>query len=93
MNDEVIARANELIKTIKDDPMVKEYMRLKEEMETNPEILSLKENIMLAKIQKLPLEEIIAAEQLYKNHPIVANFFALQEEVNALLEEIKNILE
>ena len=61
--------------------------------DSDEEIKSLQENIMLMKRQHASYEEIKAAEEAYNSHPIVSNFLVVQEEVEELLRQIKQIIE
>ncbi len=92
MDENVIAKAKALSQELANDPVIKEYLRLKKEIENNEEIKSLNENIMLLKRQKASLEEIKAAEMEYNNHPLMANYLELQKEAFSILKEIRDII-
>ena len=99
---------DELLKEVKEkidnEECVKEYFRLKNIIDGDKEISSLDKEIRLH--QRLMCEhqsddEIYFKEKaLYEenlkkldSHPVYANFLEVKKEVNALLIDIKNILE
>lgn len=85
-------------------PLVKEYLKIKEQVENNEELASFDKlltkykkemtnnfaNDEAYKISKSNYEEILSK---YENHPLVVNYKALKEEVADLLNEVKSILE
>ena len=90
MNDS-IELAKELKEEILNDPLIKEYLRIKKLYESDDEINSLKREIALAKTQH---KDVLHKELLakYNSHPLVVNYNVLKEEVNNYLLEISKIV-
>ncbi len=72
-------------------PTFKEYFRLKEEIEKDQELQSLKEQVANAKLKNSANYQEL--KEKYDNNPLNANFTALREEIDETLLEIKQILE
>ena len=91
-------------KLLYDEPVVKEYFRLKKIVQSDSELVKLDKEIHqhqnLMCIHKddeeiYQNEKRIYDEQLvqFKSNPLVENYFQVREEVYALLNEVKEILE
>ena len=89
--DEVIKKAHELSEQIKKEPIVIEYLHLKELIENDEELKSLRKKIALAASKKDAVNHQ-RLKEMYDNHPLVNNFYLIKEEVENLLLEIKNII-
>lgn len=91
-------------KLLYDEPIVKEYFRLKHIVQSDKNLVSLDKEIhqhqRLMCIHKND-DEIYQNEKnlydekmsMFKANPLVENYFQVREEVYALLNEIKEILE
>lgn len=90
MNDP-IELAKELKEEILKEPLIIEYLRVKQIVESDIEINSLKKEIALAKIHN---DDKTHKELLnkYNSHPLIANYNVLKEEVNNYLSEISKIV-
>ena len=90
MNDP-IALAKELKEEILKEPLIVEYLRVKQLVESNDEINLLKKDIALAKAhhEDESHKKLLAK---YNTHPLVANYNVLKEEVNEYLQEISKIV-
>ncbi|MGI6714051.1 MAG: YlbF family regulator [Bacilli bacterium] len=85
-----------------DHPLVKKYLYHRDLLAKDEEVKRLSRQVLqakksLSKITSLPekeqvLEDYKKALETYENHPLVANFNFLQEEVDALLHQIKTQL-
>ena len=89
--DKVIEKAQELSEQIKKEPIVIEYLHLKELIENDEELKSLRKKIALAASKKDEANHQ-RLKEMYDNHPLVNNFYLIKEEVENLLLEIKNII-
>ena len=89
--DEVIKKAQELSEQIKKEPFVIEYLRLKELIEKDEYLASLRHDIALAASKKDEANHQ-RLKEMYDNHPLVNNYYLLKDEVLDLLTEIKNII-
>ena len=89
--NETIELAHELKKEILNDPLIVEYLRIKNLYQSNDEINALKHDISLAKAhhQNELHKELLAK---YNSHPLVVNYNVLKEEVNEYLLEISKIV-
>ena len=83
--------AQELSDLIKKEPIVIEYLRLKELFENDNELADLRKQIAVA-AQNKDEEKHRQLKEMYDNHPLVNNFYLCKEEVMDLLSEIKNII-
>lgn len=88
---DVLDLAKELKAAIEEEPLVIEYRKVKSQIDDNEEIALLKKRIALAKLHK---EDALHKELLdkYHNHPLVANYEYLSEEVKNLLASISQIV-
>ena len=89
--DEVIKKTQELSEQIKKEPLVIEYLHLKELLENDEELKNLRKEIAKASLEK-DEKKHQALKEMYDNHPLVNNFYLMKEEVENLLFEIKNII-
>lgn len=89
--DKVLAKAQELRKAIEETSEYQEYVKNKEALNNNQEVVELKHNIANLKA-KGKFEEASHLEELYNNHPLVNNFLISQEAFYALLKTIENII-
>lgn len=91
-------------KLLYDEPIVKEYFRLKKIVQSDAELVRLDkeihqhQNLMCVYKDDENIyqnEKKIYDEQLaqFKSNPLVENYFQVREEVYALLNEVKEILE
>lgn len=89
--DEVIKKTQELSEQIKKEPLVIEYLHLKELLENDEELKNLRKEIAKASLEK-DEKKHQELKEMYDNHPLVNNFYLMKEEVENLLFEIKNII-
>lgn len=96
----------ELIKAIKENEYIKEFLRLEKKINENKDlqqemknlhelqqqIVNLK-NINKVNAAKLVEEEYWQTRNKLETHPTIRNYLILQEEINNLLQTIKDILE
>lgn len=91
-------------KLLYDEPIVKEYFRLKTIVQHDSELVKLDkeihqhQNLMCVHKNDEEIyqnEKRIYEEQLaqFKSNPLVENYFQVREEVYSLLNEVKEILE
>ena len=91
-------------KLLYDEPIVKEYFRLKKIVQSDEELVRLDkeihqhQNLMCVHKNDDAIyqnEKKLYEEQLaqFKSNPLVENYFQVREEVYALLTEVKEILE
>ena len=91
-------------KLLYDEPIVKEYFRLKKIVQSDEELVRLDkeihqhQNLMCVHKDDDAIyqnEKKLYEEQLaqFKSNPLVENYFQVREEVYALLTEVKEILE
>lgn len=91
-------------KILYDEPIVKEYFRLKKIVQSNSELVRLDKEIhqhqSLMCVHKnddeiYQNEKRIYDEELaqFKSNPLVENYFQVREEVYVLLNEVREILE
>ena len=90
--DKVIETAEKLKQSLLELPEVKEYLNLKDLYEKDESLKQMRLDI--ARLKKEGKEEernnLIA---VYNNHPLVNNYNIAKEEVKAILETIKNMIE
>ncbi len=89
--NESIKLAKELKEELLKEPLIAEYLRVKELVDKDEEINLLKKDIALAKAHKNDKlhQELLSR---YNNHPLVVNYNVLKEEVNEYLLEISKIV-
>ena len=90
--DNVIECAKKLKEELNALPLIKEFLNLKKEIEVNDEIKELKENLAYLKNNNKE-EEYKNLLKIYHANPLINNYEILKEDVYALLDEIKNIIE
>lgn len=83
----------EIAKKIKSEldslPLFQEFNKLKEQINSNEELVNLRKEIKGAIKDKTKREELLAS---YNSHPLVVNFKAIEEEVKDYLKEITDII-
>lgn len=89
--DEVIKKAQELSEQIKKEPLVIEYLHLKELLENDEELKNLRKEIVKAALEK-DEKKHQALKEMYDNHPLVNNYYLMKEEVENLLFGIKSLV-
>ena len=89
--DKVLEKAKELRLAIEETSEYQEYIKNKELLEKNEDVIELKHNIANLRA-KGKLEEAKNLEKLYNNHPLVNNFEASKETLYQLLKTIESIL-
>ena len=88
--DEIVKKTEELKEALYEKKEFKEYFRLKELIDNNEEIASLK--IQMAKAKDNP-EQLELLKKEYNSHPLVVNYAHALEEVKSILLVIKDIIE
>lgn len=93
---------DQFIKKVLDQEEVKQYLLLKEEINSSSEINSLQDKIKVAKKelalsfgtkeQQVKKENFLALQNEYDNHPLIVNFNVVKEEVSYLLSKIEDSL-
>ncbi|MDY0100506.1 MAG: YlbF family regulator [Bacilli bacterium] len=99
---------NSLLLEIKEEllnePVVKQYFLLLEQIKKNNELHDLKEKIKKAqvdlslhfgsskKVHQKKKEELLRLQKLYDEHPLIVNYNFVFNEVNNLLKAIEEIL-
>lgn len=96
MNNEIKEKLNIVKKDLLDEPIVQEYLRLKELVLKSDELSNLKKQISF--LQKCnptneEKEEYYRLLNEYNNNPLVIQFKSVSEDVCDLLEEVKKELE
>lgn len=95
---------NKCQKLLYDEPVVKEYFRLKKIVQSDEELVQLDKDIhhhqQMMCVHKNDNEIYLREKKLYdeklakfKSNPLVENYFQVREEVYALLNEVKEIIE
>ena len=90
--DKVLEKAKELRVAIEETPEFQEYIKNKELLENNKDVIELKHNIANLKA-KGKIEEAKNLEKLYNEHPLVNNFEMSKEALYELLKTIQNIIQ
>ena len=90
--DKVLEKAKELRQAIEQTPEYIEYMKNKELLENNKDVLELKQNIANLKAQG-KYEKAKNLEEIYNKHPLVNNFEVSKEALYELLKTIQNIIQ
>ena len=89
--DKVLESAKKLSDEMKREPVVVEFLRLKELFENDKELASMRKKI--ARLSTLEdKKEYNELKQMYDNHPLVSNYYQLRDEVMNLFEEIRDII-
>ena len=89
--DKILEKAKELRIAIEETNEYKEYIKNKELLEKNEDVIELKHNIANLRAEG----KIIEADRLqvfYNNHPLVSNYEASKEALYQLLKTIESIL-
>lgn len=86
-----IELAKELKIEIEKEPLIIEYRRVKNLIDTDDELNRLKKDIALAKAHKAKKLHLDLLDK-YNSHPLIVNLETLKEEVNDYLLEISNIV-
>ena len=89
--DKVLEKAKELRVSIEKTSEYQEYLKNKELLEKNEDVIELKHNIANLRA-KGKLEEAKNLEKLYNAHPLVNNYEASKDALYQLLKTIKSIL-
>ena len=89
--DKVLEKAKELRLAIEETSEYKEYIKNKELLENNEDVIELKHNIANLRA-KGKIKEANNLEALYNNHPLVCNYVASKEALFQLLKTIESIL-
>ncbi len=102
MTNETKSYLDNFIKEFLEVKEVKQYLLLKKQIEDSLEIKSLQDKVKYSqKDMALSLgtskyeenkKKYLDAKEELDNHPLIVNFNSIQEEVNYLLEELKNKL-
>ena len=83
--------AKELSENLKNEPVLMEYLRLKELFEKDEELKVLRERIALAKA-KGDDETYKSLKEMYDNNPLVFNYYKAEEDAMNLLRELHQII-
>lgn len=89
--DKVLEKAQELREAIDDTPEMKEYLKNKELLENNKDVIALKHNIANLKAQG-KIKEANNLQELYNAHPLVNNYEVSKEALYNLLKTIESII-
>ena len=90
--DKVLEKAKELRLAIEETAEYQEYIKNKQLLENNKDVIELKHNIANLKAQG-KLEEAKNLEKLYNSHPLVNNFEVSKDALYELLKTIQNIIQ
>ena len=89
--DKVLLKAKELSDELKKEPLVVEYLRVKEIFENDQELEKMRKEIAkLSSNKNDPDYKRLKNE--YENHPLVSNYYELKSQVVELLNQIKDII-
>ena len=89
--DKILEKAKELRFAIEETNEYQEYIKNKELLENNEDVIELKHNIANLKAQG-KYQEANNLEVLYNKHPLVNNYEASKEALYQLLKTIESIL-
>ena len=89
--DKVLEKAKELRLAIEETSEYKEYIKNKELLENNEDVIELKHNIANLRAEG-KLVEADRLQVFYNNHPLVSNYEASKEALYQLLKTIESIL-
>ncbi len=90
--DKVIELAKELKQNIDELPEMKEYLRLKDLLEKDEELVHMRHEIARLKAEN-KIEERDNLLKIYNAHPLVNNFYLAKEEITSILKTIQNIIQ
>ena len=88
--NKIIEEAINLKAALLGEPLIQEYLRVKNIFENNKELKLKRDDIALAKSNNSA--DYLTLKKEYENHPLVVNYYTLKEEVYYLLKEIENEL-
>lgn len=91
MSDRVIELSKELKENLNNEPVLREYLRIKDIFEKDSLLNDLRKNIAIAK-EKNDKERYDTLKEMYDNLPLVKNFYQLQDEVVELLQQVNQII-
>ena len=89
--DKILEKAKELRLAIEETSEYKEYIKNKELLEKNEDVIELKHNIANLRAQG-KIKESKNLEVFYNNNPLVANYEASKEALFQLLKTIESLL-
>ena len=89
--DKIIEKANELSSLLKEEPLIKEYLHVKDLYENSKELEYMRQEIAHESNQK-DKSRYKELKDKYDNHPLVSNYNSLKEEVITLLKELNEII-
>ena len=89
--DKILEKAKELRLAIEETSEYKEYIKDKELLEKNEDVIELKHNIANLRAQG-KIKESKNLEVFYNNNPLVANYEASKEALFQLLKTIESLL-
>lgn len=89
--DKVLEKAKELRVAIEETSEYQEFIKNKELLENNEDVIALKHNIANLKAQG-KLVEARNLETIYNNHPLVNNYEVSKEALYELLKTIESII-
>ncbi len=96
MNNEIRNSLNKVKKDLFNEPIIKEYLRLKELLENSDELSKLRKQISFLQNchpSNENREEYYKILKQYNDDPLVIQFKSVADEVYDLLEEVKKELE
>ena len=90
--DKVLEEARKLREDIDELPEIKEYLKLKQLIETDDELKKMR--LEIARLKSLGKEEERNnLLNIYNNHPLVNNFEIAKEEAHSILLTIRNLIQ
>ena len=88
--NKIIEEAKNLKVALLEEPLIQEYLRVKNIFEINKELKLKRDEIALAKSNNSI--DYLTLKKEYEDHPLVVNYYTLKGEVYDLLKEIENEL-
>ena len=88
--NKIIEEAKNLKAALLEEPLIQEYLRVKNIFENNKELKLKRDEIALAKSNNSI--DYLTLKKEYEDHPLVVNYYTLKGEVYDLLKEIENEL-
>ena len=88
--NKIIEEAKHLKAALLEEPLIQEYLRVKNIFENSKELKLKRDEIALAKSNNS--SDYLTLKKEYENHPLVVNYYTLKGEVYDLLKEIENEL-
>ena len=89
--DKVLESAYQLSEELKKEPVIIEFLRVKEIYESDEELAEMRKEIAYLSTLE-DISEYDKKKQMYDNHPLVSNYNYLKNEVVDLLTQIKEII-